>query len=449
MHHMPDVNVALDFLFSEDAFVSRILTVSFCSLRHKQLSAGSLHSRWQWDPEPGPWDAALALRADLPGRCERAHRCHGSAHQVQPHLLDQLAHAPNLILRAPWTVLVLSFHQLSPKPAAERGPSYQPAGNRMRARSSVTDHASSVWPNFFRLPDWGAEDAPGHRRGLGCRQLVLDRLWARCHWSGSAFRPVLQDPHLWHDRWASRYCPGPTEAVRRSWTDSCWRSFVSCSQMLLSFRTMYWADWGNHPKIETAAMDGTLRQTLIFENIQWPTGWRHQIICPDFPAPPCWTPSSSSAGLAVDHFNERLYWSDAKLSVIGSVRLDGSDPVIAVSGIKNSWVLSASKVSELWRFKVAHLFCVGSRPAPPLQHRHLWGLHIRGHIYEQLCLPGQQVWQRPNGESHYRHQPRHRYSPASPLQAAREWVLRVLTLWEEQLASQELTVLKMCPFPLF
>uniref|UniRef100_A0A667YNG9 LDL receptor related protein 1 n=1 Tax=Myripristis murdjan TaxID=586833 RepID=A0A667YNG9_9TELE len=76
--------------------------------------------------------------------------------------------------------------------------------------------------------------------------------------------------------------------------------------------TMYWADWGNHPKIETAAMDGTLRQTLVHENIQWPTG------------------------LAVDYFNERLYWADAKLSVIGSVRLDGSDPVIAVSGIKNN-----------------------------------------------------------------------------------------------------------------
>uniref|UniRef100_A0A673BUV4 Low density lipoprotein receptor-related protein 1Ab n=1 Tax=Sphaeramia orbicularis TaxID=375764 RepID=A0A673BUV4_9TELE len=76
--------------------------------------------------------------------------------------------------------------------------------------------------------------------------------------------------------------------------------------------TMYWADWGNHPKIETAAMDGTLRQTLIHDNIQWPTG------------------------LAVDYFNERLYWADAKLSVIGSVRLDGSDPVIAVSGIKNN-----------------------------------------------------------------------------------------------------------------
>nr|XP_061813958.1 low-density lipoprotein receptor-related protein 1-like [Nerophis lumbriciformis] len=74
---------------------------------------------------------------------------------------------------------------------------------------------------------------------------------------------------------------------------------------------MYWADWGNHPKIETAAMDGTMRETLVEENIQWPTG------------------------LAVDYFNQRLYWADAKLSVIGSVRLNGSDAVVAVNSIKN------------------------------------------------------------------------------------------------------------------
>uniref|UniRef100_A0A8C9VTS3 LDL receptor related protein 1 n=1 Tax=Scleropages formosus TaxID=113540 RepID=A0A8C9VTS3_SCLFO len=75
---------------------------------------------------------------------------------------------------------------------------------------------------------------------------------------------------------------------------------------------MYWADWGNHPKIETAAMDGTMRETLVQDNIQWPTG------------------------LAVDYFNERLYWADAKLSVIGSVRLNGTEPVVAVSSIKNN-----------------------------------------------------------------------------------------------------------------
>lgn len=100
---------------------------------------------------------------------------------------------------------------------------------------------------------------------------------------------------------------------------------------------MYWADWGNHPKIETAAMDGTLRQTLVHENIQWPTGQCNiKVFRQQLSVTTCLTPPSVSAGLAVDYFNERLYWADAKLSVIGSVRLDGSDPVISVSGIKNS-----------------------------------------------------------------------------------------------------------------
>lgn len=52
-------------------------------------------------------------------------------------------------------------------------------------------------------------------------------------------------------------------------------------------------------------MDGTLRETLVQDNIQWPTG------------------------LAVDYHNERLYWADAKLSVIGSIRLNGTDPIVA------------------------------------------------------------------------------------------------------------------------
>lgn len=38
---------------------------------------------------------------------------------------------------------------------------------------------------------------------------------------------------------------------------------------------------------------------------------------------------SPSPGLAVDYHNERLYWADAKLSVIGSIRLNGTDPIVA------------------------------------------------------------------------------------------------------------------------
>lgn len=47
-------------------------------------------------------------------------------------------------------------------------------------------------------------------------------------------------------------------------------------------------------------------------------------------------PVRSSAGLAVDYFNERLYWADAKLSQICSVRLNGSDAVVAANSVRNS-----------------------------------------------------------------------------------------------------------------
>lgn len=40
------------------------------------------------------------------------------------------------------------------------------------------------------------------------------------------------------------------------------------------------------------------------------------------------------SGLAVDYHNERLYWADAKLSVIGSIRLNGTDPVVAIDNKK-------------------------------------------------------------------------------------------------------------------
>lgn len=44
-------------------------------------------------------------------------------------------------------------------------------------------------------------------------------------------------------------------------------------------------------------------------------------------AEPSWL--SLTSGLAVDYHNERLYWADAKLSVIGSIRLNGTDPIVA------------------------------------------------------------------------------------------------------------------------
>lgn len=50
----------------------------------------------------------------------------------------------------------------------------------------------------------------------------------------------------------------------------------------------------------------------------------------------CWglTGGCVHSGLAVDYHNERLYWADAKLSVIGSIRLNGTDPVVAIDNKK-------------------------------------------------------------------------------------------------------------------
>lgn len=49
---------------------------------------------------------------------------------------------------------------------------------------------------------------------------------------------------------------------------------------------MYWSDWGEHPKIEMASMDGTNRQTILSTNLIWPNG------------------------LALDFEKNRLYWAD-------------------------------------------------------------------------------------------------------------------------------------------
>jgi hypothetical protein len=45
----------------------------------------------------------------------------------------------------------------------------------------------------------------------------------------------------------------------------------------------------------------------------------------------------------VDYHNERLYWADAKLSVIGSIRLNGTDPIVAADS-KRGWSPAATLV---------------------------------------------------------------------------------------------------------
>ena len=64
---------------------------------------------------------------------------------------------------------------------------------------------------------------------------------------------------------------------------------------------MYWTDWGKHPKIERAALDGSHRITFVKTSVAWPNG------------------------LTIDYLARKIYWADAKLDRIEVMNLDGSN----------------------------------------------------------------------------------------------------------------------------
>lgn len=55
---------------------------------------------------------------------------------------------------------------------------------------------------------------------------------------------------------------------------------------------MYWTDWGEIPKIERAALDGSDRIVLVNTSLGWPNG------------------------LALDYAEGKIYWGDAKTDKI-------------------------------------------------------------------------------------------------------------------------------------
>lgn len=64
---------------------------------------------------------------------------------------------------------------------------------------------------------------------------------------------------------------------------------------------MFWSDWGKVPMIATSGMDGSNPRPFISDSIHWPND------------------------VTVDYFGSRLYWIDAKLKIIETVKLDGTD----------------------------------------------------------------------------------------------------------------------------
>ena len=70
---------------------------------------------------------------------------------------------------------------------------------------------------------------------------------------------------------------------------------------------MYWTDWGKHPGIERADLDGSHRITLVNTSVAWPNG------------------------LTIDYLSRKIYWADAKLDKIEVMNLDGSDRRVVVN----------------------------------------------------------------------------------------------------------------------
>ncbi|XP_064604958.1 very low-density lipoprotein receptor-like isoform X2 [Liolophura sinensis] len=92
---------------------------------------------------------------------------------------------------------------------------------------------------------------------------------------------------------------------------------------------MYWTDWGQFPKIEKSGMNGQQRTSMIYSkaDLQWPNG------------------------LALDHVGQRLYWNDAKLHLIASIKLDGTDMRIVrtdPSLIRHPFALTVFEDSVYW-----------------------------------------------------------------------------------------------------
>ena len=63
---------------------------------------------------------------------------------------------------------------------------------------------------------------------------------------------------------------------------------------------MYWTDWGHSPKIERAGLDGSRRKIMRATGLTLPNN------------------------IAIDFPQNRLYWVDAQLDIIGSVDLEGN-----------------------------------------------------------------------------------------------------------------------------
>ena len=88
---------------------------------------------------------------------------------------------------------------------------------------------------------------------------------------------------------------------------------------------MFWTDWGTTPKIERASMDGRGRIVLQDKHLIWPNA------------------------LTIDYPTQTLYWGDAKLRVIESCSVDGSNRrAIATDNVRHPFAITLFEDTLYW-----------------------------------------------------------------------------------------------------
>ncbi|XP_055684225.1 putative vitellogenin receptor [Lutzomyia longipalpis] len=121
---------------------------------------------------------------------------------------------------------------------------------------------------------------------------------------------------------------------------------------------MYWTDWGSHPQIGVAAMNGAGARTFVDQDIHWPNG------------------------LTIDWPNGRIYWVDAKLSRIESIKLNGEDRrTILKDIVKHPYGIAVFEDKIFWSdwttnsIQSCNKF-TGKDHSLLLHSRHIYDIHI-------------------------------------------------------------------------
>lgn len=76
---------------------------------------------------------------------------------------------------------------------------------------------------------------------------------------------------------------------------------------------IFWSDWGHHPRIERASMDGTFRTVIVQDKVLWPNG------------------------LTIDYPNRLLYFLDAYLDYLDFCDYDGHHRRQVIASDLVSW----------------------------------------------------------------------------------------------------------------